>query len=83
MWERLGETRVEILPIFLAQHSKYTNIRLSWERKGLLHMCSLDTMVDIPDEELEGVEVFTVWATGKQYPDKRPHNFTGSKEPVT
>jgi len=65
MWEKLGETRIEILPIFLARHSEYTNIRLSWERNGLLHMCSLDTIEDIPDEELEGVEIFTVWATGK------------------
>ena len=74
MWEKLGETRVEILPIFLAHHSEYTNIRLSWEKKDLLHMCSLDTIADIPDEELEGVEIFTIWATNKQYPDKRPHN---------
>ena len=43
----------------------YENIRLSWEKNGLVHICSLDAMMDVPNEELEGVEVFTVWTTKK------------------
>ena len=76
MWKKLadGVTKDQLLPI-IAQNTKlFDKIHLSWEKNGLTHMCSVDVIGDIRDEDLEEVNDFTIWVTEKQFPDKRPNH---------
>ncbi len=67
MWKKLadGVTKDQLLSI-IAQNAKlFAKIHLSWEKNGLTHMCSVDVIGDIHDEDLEGVNDFTIWVTEK------------------
>ena len=67
MWEKLadGVSKDQLLAIVLKNATAYENIRLSWEKNGLVHMCSLDVLDNVNDEDLEEVDNFTLWATKK------------------
>ena len=81
MWEKLadGVTKDQLLTVVLKNATAYENIRLSWEKNGLVHMCSLDVLDNVNNEDLEEVDDFTLWATKKQYPDKRPNHLKNLK----
>ena len=67
MWKKLadGVTKDQLLPIIAKNTKPFAKIHLSWEKNGLTHMCSVDVIGDIRDEDLEEVNDFTIWVTEK------------------
>lgn len=76
MWKKLadGVTKDQLLSVIAQNTEPFDKIHLSWEKHGITHMCSVDVIGDIRDEDLEGVNDFTIWVTEKQFPDKRPNH---------
>ena len=61
MWDKLadGVSKQQLYEVVLKNRND--ELRISWEHNGLLHLCSLDTLENVKDEDLADCDDFTVW----------------------
>lgn len=66
MWEKKHKLSLTELVIFAVHHLNLTGAYVSWKTSNnLFHLCSLETITEISDNDYNENTIFIIWEKGK------------------